>query len=164
MKRIFIVRHAKSSWEDPSLSDWERPLNKRGHRDALMMAAWCKNLDYIPEVMISSDAMRAKSTAGIFSIEFFGNDDDLILESSLYHAPAETYFEQCYGLDDNVKSVMMFGHNPGITYLANMVSGDFIDNVPTCGVLVLDMDVKKWQNADPRHCELVDFLYPKMRK
>ena len=163
MKRLYIVRHAKSSWTDFSLSDWERPLHKRGKRDAPMMAAWCKNMGYIPDVIVSSDAKRALSTAKIFADTFWGDSQRLTTEHGLYHAPAEAYIEQCYGLPEDVDSVMFFGHNPGITYLANKVSNDFIDNVPTCGVLVIDMDVPDWQQADINRSEMVDMLYPKLK-
>ncbi len=162
MKRIYIVRHAKSSWGDLSLADIDRPLNKRGKRDAPFMGDVCKSKGYIPDRLISSNANRARTTAEIFCNALKLEDSKLSLEKSLYHAPEDTYLETCFGLDDDINSVMLFGHNPGITYLANSVSEQYIDNVPTCGVLVIDATIEKWTQLDFSNCKLKDFLYPKM--
>jgi len=144
-----------------NLADIDRPLNSRGKRDAPFMSEKCKELGYVPEVLISSNANRAKSTADIFREKFGTDRSNYILEEKLYHAPEDTYIEVCFGLSDEVNSVMMFGHNPGITYLANSVSAAYIDNVPTCGVLVVDAKIKNWNQLDFLHCRLVDFMYPK---
>lgn len=162
MKRIYIVRHAKSSWDDMRLADIDRPLNKRGKRDAPFMADKCQSKGYIPKKMISSKAMRASTTAKIFCKAMGFNSKILSYENSLYHAPEDTYLTVCFGLDDDVDSVMLFGHNPGITYLANSVSEEYIENVPTCGVLIIDAKIESWSDLDFSNCKLVDFLYPKM--
>jgi len=162
MKRIYIVRHAKSSWGDLSLADHQRPLNERGRRDAPVMASLCLAKQYTPDTIICSDANRAKETSQFFLKEFDLKEGLYRLESGLYHAPSDKYFEEASLLDEQYSSVMMFGHNPGITYLANEVSSNFIDNVPTSGVLVIDSTAKTWSEIDPSNCKLVDFLYPKM--
>ena len=162
MKKIYIVRHAKSSWGDLSLADIDRPLNKRGKRDAPFMGEKCKSKKYIPDILISSNANRAATTAQIFCDALEMDASKLTYEKSLYHAPEDTYVDVCFGLNDAIQSVMLFGHNPGITYLANSVSQDYIDNVPTCGVLVIDASIDKWTELDFSRCKLVDFLYPKM--
>ena len=162
MKKIYIVRHAKSSWGDLNLADIDRPLNKRGKRDAPFMGAKCKSKGYIPDLLISSDANRAYTTAKVFREALGLDSNQLSKDHSLYHAPEDSYLNACYGLDDNVDSVMLFGHNPGITYLANSVSDDYIDNVPTCGVLVIDASIDKWSDLDFSNCILKDFIYPKL--
>lgn len=162
MKRIYIVRHAKSSWANMQLSDWERPLNNRGKRDAPVMANHCKSKGYIPELLISSDARRASDTAKVFCSALEIDKANFTHDSSLYHAPEDTYLSVCYGIDDSINSVMLFGHNPGITYLANSVTDDYIDNVPTCGVLIIDASIDNWTDLDFSNCKLIDFLYPKM--
>jgi len=162
LKRIYIVRHAKSSWGDISLADIDRPLNKRGKRDAPFMGQVCKSMGYVPDLLISSTANRARTTAKVFCKEFGFDQDKLTLEDSLYHAPEDSYLEVCFGLDEDINSVMLFGHNPGITYLANSVSDEYIDNVPTCGVLVIDASIDTWNKLDFSNCTLEDFLYPKM--
>lgn len=162
MKTIYIVRHAKSSWGDMNLADIDRPLNKRGKRDAPFMGDTCKSKGYIPDQIISSNANRAATTAQIFCKSLGLDKSKLLYEESLYHAPEDTYIDVCFGLDDEINAVMMFGHNPGITYLANSVSKEYIDNVPTCGVLVIHASIEKWTDLDFSKCKLVDFLYPKM--
>lgn len=162
MKRVYIVRHAKSSWGDLSLADIDRPLNKRGKTDSPRMGEICKSKGYIPDLLISSNANRAQSTAKIFCSVFEFDAQKLTLENELYHAPEDKYLDACYGLDDNLESVMLFGHNPGITYLANSVSEEYIDNVPTCGVLVIDAKIDHWTDIEFSKCTLIDFIYPKM--
>ena len=144
------------------MADIDRPLNKRGKRDAPFMGAMCRSKGYIPDILISSNANRAQTTAKVFCREFDFDAGKLTLEDSLYHAPEDTYLEVCFGLGEDVNSVMLFGHNPGITYLANSVSDEYIDNVPTCGVLVIDASVDKWNKLDFSNCTLKDFIYPKM--
>lgn len=145
-----------------SLADIDRPLNKRGKRDAPFMADKCYTKGYIPQRLISSKAKRASTTAEIFRKTMGIGSKMFTYENSLYHAPEDTYISVCFGLEDEVDSVMMFGHNPGITYLANSVSEKYIDNVPTCGVLVIDAKIKSWSDLDFSNSKLVDFLYPKM--
>ena len=144
------------------LADIDRPLNKRGKRDAPVMADKCKEKGYVPQRMISSNANRAASTAKVFCNNMGLDKTILIHDKSLYHAPEDTYLSVCFGLEEEIDSVMLFGHNPGITYLANSVTDKYIDNVPTCGVLVIDADVDRWSDLDFTNCKLIDFLYPKM--
>jgi len=160
-KKIFIVRHAKSSWADMSVTDKERKLNARGKKDAPRMAAWCKEHGYIPQLMISSTAVRARKTAAAFHKEMKLDNNQLLLTDTLYHAPAETYLENCYGLPESIESVMLFGHNPGITYLANEVHDEYIDNVPTCGVLVISTSASTWDQVDFSNCTLQLLKVPK---
>jgi phosphohistidine phosphatase len=137
-------------------------LNERGKKDAPFMGEKCKSLQYIPDTMISSHANRAMSTARAFRVALGLNAGVLSYEKSLYLAPEDTYLEVCFELDANLGSVMLFGHNPGITHLANSVSDQSIDNVPTCGVLVIDAHIEKWNELDFLNCKLIDFIYPKM--
>ena len=162
MKKIYIVRHAKSSWSDMGLSDFDRPLNKRGKRDAPVMGGKCRELGYKPDIMISSSANRAATTAKIFRKALGVDKERLHFTEALYHAPEDTYIEQCYGLDEDIESVMLFGHNPGITYLANSVTSRYIDNVPTCGVLIIESSTDDWTALDFSNCKLMNYIYPKM--
>lgn len=160
-KRIYVVRHAKSSWLDMRLSDKERPLNPRGKADAPRMANWCLKQGYVPDQIITSTAVRAQTTAELFrqglqmEIEQFSTND------SLYHAPEDEYITACYGLGEEVSSVMLFGHNPGITYLANLVAASYVDNVPTCGILVIDSSADSWQEIGFENCRLIQMQSPK---
>lgn len=144
------------------IPDVDRPLNSRGKKDAPFMADKCKINGYIPDVLISSVAKRASTTAKMFIKEFGIDKSNIRYEKSLYHAPEDEYINVCYGLENSLNSVMMFGHNPGITYLANSVSESYIDNVPTCGVLIIDSTIDKWIDLDFSNSHLVDFIYPKL--
>lgn len=145
-KRIYIVRHAKSSWTDFSLSDFERPLDERGLRDAPVMASFLKNKGIEPEVMISSPAERARTTAMIFSDAY---NKEVTWIDHLYHGEPDDYLDQIQLLDENVTSVMLFGHNPGITYIAHLVKSGSTQNVPTCGVLEMSMKASTlWEEAN----------------
>lgn len=162
MKRIFIVRHAKSSWSDLGMKDIERPLNKRGKNDGPIMASHCRSMGIIPDVIVTSNANRAMQTAEFFKSCYQDDNVQYRIEPNLYHAPEDTYIEVCYTLEEEANSVMMFGHNPGITYLANNVTDNYIDNVPTCGVLVIETSADKWTDVDFTNCKLIDYYYPKM--
>jgi len=158
MKRLYVVRHAKSSWADMTMKDIDRPLNERGNRDAPIMASYLKRNGYVPDRMIASEAKRAQETAAYFAEEM---NMKLTVEKTLYHAPEDTYFEVCYGLEESVNSVMLFGHNPGITYLANSISKDYIDNVATTGVLIIDSSADSWAEISMDNCNLKLYTSPK---
>lgn len=162
MKTLYIVRHAKSSWADLSTQDIDRPLNQRGRRDAPVISSKCMELKYIPELIITSNAKRAQETAEYFIKKFGLSDSETQVNGKLYHAPEDTYFEEAQLVDDGINAIMMFGHNPGITYLANNISEKYIDNVPTCGVLVITSTASSWVDIDPMNCKLINFIFPKM--
>lgn len=161
MKQILFVRHAKSSWADMSLNDKERPLNKRGIRDAPLIAKRCKDLGFAINLIISSPAVRAHLTAKIFH-NFFQMEKPIQLEDYLYHGDPSDFEEAICGVDDNIDCVAIFGHNPGITYLANdLDSNRYIDNVPTTGVLIGEIDIDYWEDFSIAKTILKDFIYPK---
>lgn len=161
MKRLYLVRHAKSDWIDASLPDIERPLNDRGRVDAPKMAQTLVDKNYIPDLIITSPAVRAKTTADFF-VDTFQNVP-FEIDKKLYHADIDDIINTCIHIDDENKSIMIFCHNPGITYFANVICDANIDNVPTTGVLVIDVDTPTWENLDMSKLVLVDFLYPKMK-
>jgi phosphohistidine phosphatase len=144
MKTVVIVRHAKSSWEDPFLSDHQRPLAKRGLRDAPVMgqvlAEWGPPVDRV----ISSSAVRALSTAELVTREMGLPWDEIQIEDALYHATEEDMIDLIQEQDDYIDGVMLFGHNPGMTYLVNDFSDLDLDNLPTCGVVVLQFEIENW--------------------
>jgi phosphohistidine phosphatase len=161
MKRLYLVRHAKSDWIDASLPDIERPLNDRGRVDAPKMAKTLVSKSYIPDLIITSPAVRAKTTADYFIAAYQNVPSEL--DSKLYHADIDDIINTCIHIDDKNNSIMIFCHNPGITYFANVICDANIDNVPTTGVLVIDVDTPTWENLDMSKLTLIDFLYPKMK-
>lgn len=156
-----MVRHAKSSWDYPQLSDRERPLNKRGIRDAPKMAAFISGKIPCPELFLSSDAVRANRTAIAFAFAFGMAENDIIKNERLYHASATTWNQVVSSLSDNVSSAMLFGHNPGLTDFVNEIADADIFNIPTCGITGLSFRTDFWKVADARNCQLDFYHFPK---
>ncbi len=157
-RRIHFVRHAKSSWKELGVSDHERKLNKRGVRDAPKMAVELKKNFPDINALVASSAKRALETA-----EYFSNEYNIPISKcpDLYHAEARVYFNQLDLLNDEFVSVMMVGHNPGLTYLANDFSKNYIDNVPTCGIFTLKSTASEWSAVDSTNTIFESFIYPK---
>lgn len=164
MKTIFIVRHAKSSWDDPTLSDHERPLSKVGIRKTKIIVEYLKKNEIKPELFKSSSANRALSTAELIAKGLGYPLDKIEVEESLYHASSETIFDELYMLPNSVNSVMIFGHNPTFTSFVNKFLTPQIDNIPTTGLVSVSFETDEWEKIN-----LVDFkinfvVTPKMLK
>lgn len=161
MKRLILFRHAKSSWNHPGLRDFERPLNKRGQRDAPVMAQRLLDLALKPDLIVSSPANRAMITAAVVA-EAFGIDPEAIqTESDIYEGTVSDLVGVIRSLRDSASLVIIFGHNPGFTYAANVLTGSQIDNVPTCGVVCIDFPYESWAEVNGDDGELVFFDFPK---
>lgn len=158
MKKVIIIRHAKSSWTDFSLSDFDRPLDKRGNDDALHMAARLKDAGHNPQRFITSNALRAKSTAKYFSDEF-----GIPIEESrnLYHGLQDDYLDIIKSMDKDVECVALFGHNPGITFIANLIKMGSTDNIPTCGIVIAEVKSADWANSEWDNMNLIRIMTPK---
>ncbi len=162
MKTLFLVRHAKSSWDLAPLNDFGRSLNERGKKDAPAMAQRLLNKNINIDVFISSPAKRAKKTAELFCNIYKKDKEQIVFIPSLYHASLPTFFEVVEQLNDNYNSVAMFSHNPGITEFVNqLVEGVKIDNMPTCGVFAIKTNITKWKDFSMSKKELLLFDYPK---
>lgn len=161
MKTIYLARHAKSSWKDLSLKDHERPLNKRGLRDGPFMAQKLYELFPDIDVFVSSHAVRAKKTAGYFADQYGIDASQVIEEKNLYHATTDGILEVIFGVSDVYNSVILFGHNPGFTDFANQFATQYIPNVPTCGIVKIDSDIKSWTDLHFGKGTVTSFIYPK---
>lgn len=162
MKTLYIVRHAKSSWGDPSLADHDRPLNQRGRRDAPDMAGRLRERDVKLDRLIVSSARRAQETSVFFADGLDVAAGQCETESQLYEASPEVWLRVIQGLDERWETVMMIGHNPTITALANGLGRVDIANVPTCGVLECRYRGELWGNFGDRPADVtVEFDYPK---
>ena len=144
MKRLFIVRHAKSSWDFPHLTDFERPLNGRGMRNLPDMASRFKNTGFPIGLMISSPAQRAFATAKGFAAKLGFAKEEILQEAQLYHASPSSIKSLLSKTDNTHDSVMIFGHNPGLTYLINDLCDFYLVNLPTCGVCGIEFDIESW--------------------
>jgi phosphohistidine phosphatase len=162
MRKLYIVRHAKSSWDNMAISDFDRPLNERGKKDAPEIAKRLVQRKVKIDALVSSPAKRAKKTAKLFCKEFGIDKDKIILDENLYHASAETFYDVVSGLDDSHKHIALFSHNPGITDFVNtLCEGVRIDNMPTCAVFAIEIDTKKWNKFRTATKKFLFFEYPK---
>ena len=162
MKHLILVRHAKSSWSDPSLRDHDRPLNNRGLRDAPRMGKLLHQRGVAPDTLVSSTAVRALTTARLLAKQLDYPQADIQQEPRIYEAGVSDLFVVIRELDDAWNQVALFGHNPGFTYLANTFKGQEIVNVPTCGIVQVRLDVAHWAEALPENGTVQHFFYPKM--
>lgn len=161
MKTLILVRHAKSSWDNPDLDDFDRPLNKRGKKNAPFMAEKLKEYGIKPDLIISSPANRALTTAQIFA-EILGYPLDKIKqESVIYDNEAVSIIELISYIDDKYNKVAIFGHNPSFTFIANRLSEANIDNIPTCGIVCIEFNTDLWKDCKKTVGNLKFFIYPK---
>ena len=161
MKYLFLTRHAKSSWSNSGLTDIERPLNKRGKRVAPFMGRLIVDKGEKPELLISSPANRALSTAKIFGEAMGLVENDIIIDRTIYGADAKQLLELVQDQVDLYKSIMLFGHNPTFTLFVNLLTGSNIINVVTCGVVRIDFEFSSWTDIDFGSGWLAYYEYPK---
>lgn len=159
--RLLLMRHAKSSWKDSTLSDHDRPLNKRGKNDAPKMGNFMKYNDLAPELIICSTAKRAKDTAASV-IEYSGFDGAIAYDEFLYHADIEQFINSIIKNKGEYKSIMMIGHNPGLEMLVEDLIGDY-HRMPTGAIAVVEMDIADWGDLldDEIESKLVNVYRPK---
>lgn len=163
MKKIFLLRHAKSSWENPTLDDFSRPLNERGKRNAPSMAKRLKEKRLVVDLMISSPAVRAIETAKIVAGVLGYPESSIKIIDSLYHASPEKLLEIVKGINDKYNATMLVGHNPGLTEFADDLIESDIDNIPTCGIVGVAFDIERWQALSADKTELLFYDYPKKK-
>ncbi|MBE2278767.1 MAG: histidine phosphatase family protein [Ignavibacteriaceae bacterium] len=166
MKKLTIVRHAKSDWNFTELLDHERPINGRGRADAPFMAVNIMKSTGTPDLVISSYANRAVTTAIIFARAMYVPEEKIQITTQLYDATAGKVMSVLQAIDDSYNNVMIFGHNPGLTNLVNYLSQtEYItDNLPTTGCVCFEFDIKSWKNLAQGMGKLVFFEYPKKNK
>ena len=163
MKTLYVIRHAKSSWDDEGLTDFDRPLNERGKRDAPAMGKRLKEKDVVPGMLLSSPAKRALSTAKRIAKAIGFEKDKIKTDERLYHADSDTILSVVQSIKDKHEVVFIFGHNPGLTDFVNALMNErqLIDNVPTCGVAAFSINVESWNDIKAGTGKLMFFDYPK---
>ena len=160
-KTLYLIRHAKSSWADPSLNDFDRPLNKRGLRDAPFMARLLAAQHVKADAIISSPAVRTMATARYFAEALQYPSHQIQQENRLYEAAPWDIIEVIRQGKAEWNSVLLFGHNPSITSVANKYSQSYIANVPTCGICRLEANIQNWSEWNEHTALLTNFYYPK---
>jgi phosphohistidine phosphatase len=162
LKTLILVRHAKSDWGDPSLSDIDRPLNQRGKKDAPEMAKRLKERNLGLDAFITSPAKRARKTAQVFFKEFELKKERFIEEPGLYGASEAEFYEVIKNVKDKFDCIALFSHNPGLTDFANRLTETRIDNIPTSGIFAVKADCKNWSEFREAKKEFLFFDYPKL--
>ncbi|MBC7901957.1 MAG: histidine phosphatase family protein [Gemmatimonadaceae bacterium] len=163
MKTLLIVRHAKSSWDSDTVSDFDRTLNERGKKDAPMMGARLLERNIAIDEFVASPAKRARKTAELF-IEAMNEDSGkLRFEETLYHAPRDLFYEVISRFYDDSECVAIFSHNPGITDFVNSLTSTFrTDNMPTAGVAAVTAAIDHWKDFADASKTFLFFDYPKL--
>ena len=163
MKKLFFIRHAKSSWKDLNLDDFNRPLNRRWKSDASFMWTILKSSNIFPDIIISSPAKRTKKTAKKIAKQLDYDKKDILYNENIYEAWFSDIIEIIKNLDNKYSIVFIIMHNPTITGIVNKITQKEIFNIPTCGVAWIDLNIKNWWEFDIEKTpwELFFYDYPK---
>ncbi len=161
MKYLILVRHAKSDWGNPSLRDFDRPLNERGKKDAPEMAGRLKSKKIKIDGIYTSAAKRAAKTAKAFAETMDIKNKHFHFKEDLYLASSEIFQEVITDADNDYETIALFSHNEGITYFANRLTNVRIDNIPTCGVFAVKINCDRWKDFEKAEKEFWFFDYPK---
>ena len=162
MKTLILLRHAKSDWDDPTRHDHDRPLNKRGERDAPAMGNFLREKGVIPDLIVSSTALRAKTTAEAVATGAGYDPAEIVFRKELYLPPVETLLSTTKRLPKDKEKVMLVAHNPGITSFLATITGNYqtVPEMPTCAVAVLELD-GEWEAAARGAFNFKAFYTPK---
>lgn len=160
-KTLFIVRHAKSTWDYENISDIDRPLKLRGIRNAYEMARRVKIERLLPELILSSPAIRALHTADIFVRVFEIKYSKLIIDGRIYGSGVGVIKKLIGEQDDDLNRMMIFGHNPDFSELATVLSGKSYIDIPTCGLVRLDFDAPTWGTISKDNLKAISIDFPK---
>ena len=161
MKTLILVRHAKSDWGNDTITDLFRPLNTRGYSDAQILAKQLSQKIPVPQLWITSPAIRSYSTAIVFAEAFNYDPGKFFINKNNYEASVKTLQETVTSIADTIETAFMFGHNPGFTKFFNEHSDAFADNIPTCGVVSLSNDVLSWKDFLNTKTKNDFYIYPK---
>jgi phosphohistidine phosphatase len=160
-KRLLLCRHAKSSWHEATQSDIERPLNKRGERDAPEMGRRLAHLGIQPDLILTSPAVRAETTAAYLAAELGYPRERLEVQTGLYAATVPSLLTLLQQQEPQCTTLLLVGHNPECTALANMLGALHIENIPTCGIVALEFAVSSWRELAAGTGTLLFFDFPK---
>lgn len=161
MRTLFLIRHAKSSWDNPGLRDLNRPLNDRGLRDAPRMARLLVDFGIQPDLLVSSPAKRAYCTAQFFAEAYGLAQEKIVKIPEIYEAMPLDILKVISELPEAARTVCLFGHNPTFTEVANIFSGNNIDNVPTCGIVHIESHSPSWKEFYEGNSVVKELYFPK---
>lgn len=161
MKTLFFIRHAKSDWGKPGLADIDRHLNDRGYADSNKMSKILQERQIVPDLIISSQAIRAVSTALIFCRNLGFDPSQLLIDSNLYDASVKDYLNCISRINNKFKCVLLFGHNPTISDCAKKLAVSFADEMPTCSIVGIKSNENEWKKIATSKSELFLYDFPK---
>ncbi|GBD91235.1 phosphoserine phosphatase 1 [bacterium BMS3Abin04] len=161
MKKLFLIRHAKSSWKDNGLADFDRPLNKRGKRDAPFMGKILKEEGIKPDLIITSPAKRTCTTARVLARKLDYPKEKINSDETVYEASPGELIKLVNAIPSEHEVVMLIGHNPGLTQLSNLLTGKYLENIPTTGIVEINFNVNSWEEITVNTGKLKSFEYPK---
>ncbi|HOI32127.1 MAG: histidine phosphatase family protein [Bacteroidales bacterium] len=162
MKTLYVVRHAKSSWEFPALPDMDRPLLEKGKKRTKKVIDFLLKQQIKIDLIISSTALRASETADYIARGIGFDPENIKLDPSLYHADSELLFDQFLDLNDDIASLMLVGHNPALTNFVNKWLNPPIDWLPTSGVVCLEFDALRWEDIRTSSSKVKFVTFPKL--
>lgn len=160
MKKLVIIRHGKSSWEDPYLSDKERPLLGKGIKRTEKIGTYLQSQNIIPDIMISSPARRAHETAEIIAPIVNYNIGEILINPTFYFEGSRRIHQEIKKFEDNWNTVFIFGHNPDFTTLVNIFSQERLYHLPTTGTAIFNFKTDKWAEVNSENCVSDDFIFP----
>lgn len=164
MKVLYVVRHAKSSWDDPSLNDFDRPLSDRGLRDAPHIGKHLHSRNISPDLIITSPALRALRTCELLAAELHYPVERILKSADLYHADEDDLLDIVRGIKEGYHSVLLVAHNPGLTAFVNLLLNENIHNVPTSGLVACEMEIEEWKQLDWGMGKLLFYETPPKKK
>ena len=162
MKHLYLIRHAKSSWADPNLNDFDRPLNKRGKRDAPFMGKRLKEASVLPQIIISSPAKRARKTARAIAAEIGYSKKKIHFAEEMYTFDMSGILSTIKKLDEDIASLGLVGHNYAITECAEYLTARMFGNIPTAGIAAIEISDTRWCDVGYSCGRLLFFDYPKL--
>lgn len=162
IRNLYLLRHAKSDWSVSGQKDFDRELNNRGLNDAPRMGRKLYDMEVYPDLLISSPAKRTRLTTDFIVEQIKYDPERVVFNEDIYEASMRTLLSVINNLDDKHHRVMLVGHNPGFTYLAEYLTKQDIGNVPTCGVLNIEFNDLNWKEVSGGTGQLRWFIYPKM--
>jgi phosphohistidine phosphatase len=164
VKNLYLLRHAKSSWKNVLLKDFDRPLNKRGLQDAPFMAEILQKAAIKPDLIISSTALRTVTTAEIFAQGLSYDLKNIVFDKRIYEASEKTLLKILKEIKPSIENVVLIGHNPNLTELANLLTDSYVYNIPTSGVYAIRFAFDSWEHIGEQKGDFVFFEYPKKHK
>lgn len=165
MKELILIRHAKSDWGNENLKDIDRHLSERGYSDAYALSAWYLKEQPLPDLILTSTAIRALNTALIFARALAFNMADFVIDETIYESTVTNLLQVIKEQENKKKSIMLFGHNPGITNLFNtLCTDDFFEAIPTCGIVKINFEINSWQEISNQNSKFSFCQFPKNYK